>query len=67
MPVNRSFDRDIYFMVGAKGMLWNSGTGYNVMGGNNMPSPGSRVSPNTNLITLHLQITLKKYFLKMVI
>lgn len=48
VPVNRSFDRDIYFMVGAKGMLWNSGTGYNVMGGNNMPSPGSRVSPNTS-------------------
>lgn len=48
VPVNRSFDRDIYFMVGAKGMLWNSGTGYNVMGGSNMPSPGNRVSPNTS-------------------
>lgn len=46
VPINRSFDRDVYFMVGAKGMLWNSGTGYNVIGGNNMPSPGSRVSPN---------------------
>lgn len=48
VPINRSFDRDIYFMVGAKGMLWNRGTGYNVMGGDNMPSPGNRVSPNTS-------------------
>lgn len=46
VPINRSFDRDVYFMAGAKGMLWNSGTGYNVIGGSNMPSPGSRVSPN---------------------
>ena len=46
VPINRSFGQDVYFMVGAKGMLWNSGTGYNVIGGNNMPSPGSRVSPN---------------------
>lgn len=46
VPINRIFDRDVYFMVGAKGMLWNSGTGYNVIGGNNMPGPGSRVSPN---------------------
>ena len=46
VPINRIFDRDVYFMVGAKGMLWNSGTGYNVIGGTNMPSPGSRVSPN---------------------
>lgn len=48
VPINRIFDRDIYFMVGAKGMLWNRGTGYNVIGGNNMPGPGSRVSPNTS-------------------
>lgn len=48
VPINRSFNRDVYFMVGAKGMLWNSGTGYNVMGGDNMPSPGNRVSPNTS-------------------
>ena len=46
VPINRSFGQDVYFMVGAKGMLWNSGTGYNVIGGNNMPGPGSRVSPN---------------------
>lgn len=46
VPIDRSFAQDIYFMVGAKGMLWNSGTGYNVIGGNNMPGPGSRVSPN---------------------
>lgn len=48
VPINRSFNRDVYFMVGAKGMLWNRGTGYNVMGGDNMPSPGNRVSPNTS-------------------
>lgn len=48
IPIDRSFNRDIYFMVGAKGMLWNRGTGYNVMGGDNMPSPGNRVSPNTS-------------------
>lgn len=48
VPINRSFGQDIYFMVGAKGMLWNRGTGYNVMGGDNMPSPGNRVSPNTS-------------------
>ena len=48
VPIDRSFSQDIYFMVGAKGMLWNRGTGYNVMGGDNMPSPGNRVSPNTS-------------------
>lgn len=48
VPIDRSFTQDIYFMVGAKGMLWNRGTGYNVMGGDNMPSPGTRVSPNTS-------------------
>lgn len=48
VPIDRSFTQDIYFMVGAKGMLWNRGTGYNVMGGDNMPSPGTSVSPNTS-------------------
>lgn len=48
VPIDRSFTQDIYFMVGAKGMLWNRGTGYNAMGGDNMPSPGTSVSPNTS-------------------
>ena len=47
VPINRSFSQDIYFMVGAKGMLWNSGNGYNVIGGNDMPRPNTRVYPNT--------------------
>lgn len=46
VPINRSFDRDIYFMVGARGMVWNSGTGYNVIGGSGMPRPSTRVYPN---------------------
>lgn len=46
VPINRSFSQDIYFMIGAKGMLWNSGTGYNVIGGNDMPRPNTRVYPN---------------------
>lgn len=47
VPINRSFSQDIYFMIGAKGMLWNSGNGYNVIGGNDMPRPNTRVYPNT--------------------
>ena len=47
VPINRSFDQDIYFMIGAKGMLWNSGNGYNVIGGSDMPRPNTRVYPNT--------------------
>ena len=46
VPINRRFDRDIYFMVGARGMVWNSGTGYNVIGGSGMPRPSTRVYPN---------------------
>lgn len=46
VPINRSFDRDIYFMVGARGMVWNNGTGYNAIGGSGMPRPSARVSPN---------------------
>lgn len=46
VPINRSFSQDVYFMIGAKGMLWNSGTGYNVIGGNDMPRPNTRVYPN---------------------
>ena len=46
VPINRSFDRDVYFMVGAKGMLWNSGTGYHVIGGSDMPRPNATVYPN---------------------
>lgn len=46
VPINRSFDRDVYFMVGAKGMLWNSGSGYNVIGGSDMPRPNATVYPN---------------------
>lgn len=46
VPINRSFDRDIYFMVGARGMLWHSGTGYNAIGGSGMPRPSTRVYPN---------------------
>lgn len=47
VPINRSFSQDIYFMIGAKGMLWNSGNGYNVIGGNDMPRPNTRVYPNS--------------------
>ena len=47
VPINRSFSQDIYFMIGAKGMLWNSGNGYNVIGGSDMPRPNTRVYPNT--------------------
>ena len=47
VPINRSFSQDIYFMIGAKGMLWNSGNGYNVIGGNDMPRPNARVYPNS--------------------
>lgn len=46
VPINRSFDRDIYFMVGARGMVWNNGTGYNAIGGSGMPRPSATVSPN---------------------
>lgn len=46
VPINRSFGQDIYFMIGAKGMLWNSGTGYHVIGGNDMPRPNATVYPN---------------------
>ena len=46
IPINRSFDRDIYFMVGARGMVWNNGTGYNAIGGSGMPRPSATVSPN---------------------
>ena len=46
VPINRSFDRDIYFMVGARGMLWHSGTGYTAIGGSGMPRPSTRVYPN---------------------
>lgn len=46
VPINRSFDRDVYFMVGAKGMLWNSGSGYHVIGGSDMPRPNATVYPN---------------------
>ena len=47
VPINRAFNQDVYFMIGAKGMLWNSGNGYNVIGGNDMPRPNTRVYPNT--------------------
>ena len=46
VPINRSFSQDIYFMIGAKGMLWNSGTGYHVIGGSDMPRPNATVYPN---------------------
>ena len=46
IPINRSFDRDIYFMVGARGMVWNNGTGYNAIGSSGMPRPSATVSPN---------------------
>ena len=46
VPINRSFGQDIYFMIGAKGMLWNSGTGYHVIGGSDMPRPNATVYPN---------------------
>lgn len=46
IPINRSFDRDVYFMVGARGMVWNNGTGYNAIGGSGMPRPNATVSPN---------------------
>ena len=46
VPINRSFDRDIYFMVGARGMVWHNGTGYNAIGGSGMPRPNATVSPN---------------------
>lgn len=46
VPINRSFDRDVYFMVGAKGMVWHNGTGYNAIGGSGMPRPNATVSPN---------------------
>lgn len=46
VPINKSFSQDIYFMIGAKGMLWNSGSGYNVIGGSDMPRPNATVYPN---------------------
>lgn len=46
VPINKSFSQDIYFMIGAKGMLWNSGSGYHVIGGSDMPRPNATVYPN---------------------
>lgn len=46
VPINKSFSQDIYFMIGAKGMLWNSGSGYHVIGGSDMPRPNETVYPN---------------------
>lgn len=50
VPVNRSFDRDIYFMVGAKGMVWHEARYANVIasgGDRGMPRVGTRLQPNS--------------------
>lgn len=54
VPINRIFDKEVYFMVGAKGMVWNEARYANVTasGGNDgMPSVGTRLYPNnTNYV-----------------
>ena len=60
VPINRSFSQDIYFMIGAKGMLWNEAryAGVTAAGGENgMPNVGTRLSPNsTNYVGRFLMI-----------
>ena len=50
IPINRIFDKNIYFMVGAKGMVWHEARYANVIasgGDRGMPRVGTRLQPNS--------------------